>query len=1044
MALARYSFLPWLRRGIANQIAAPAATTSRASIDVQVNMSDGAAPDSVSKRFALYGPGDIIGVNPQMIIRTEPRAWVTDFEPNYLAFVEFYDEDFPWRYSPMPPDGRRLIPWLHLLVLAEGEFERNRSPGRPLMSVAVTAPDPARLFPPADQLWAWVHVQVSADLGDNAPPDAAALEATLAAHPDYGLTRLISPRRLEPNTAYTAFLIPTFEAGRKAGLGEAVDPLIPGIKVAWDGQTEFPIYHEWYFRTGAAGDFEELVRRIVPRPIDPRVGIRDMDVRRPGFGLPDIIEPAVPDHPAGTIGLEGALRSPTMQPHPHAATSNFPPEAARIVNLPADVQATGTVDDPLVTPPIYGRWHALVELVDPAPAHRNWINALNTDARFRAAAGLGNLTIQLNQEDYMRRAWDQIGEVLAANRKIHFLQFALQANVRGFAKNLAPLAPNRALAVTAPVFARVRGSRATILHLVAQSRLPLAAYSGALRKLLRPRGLMAKRALPLGERTGAVGRLAEAINDGRVSAAPPRPKPSGPTLEGVAGETAASGSVRGVNAISRLILILLLLLAILAFFMLPPVIALIAAGALVVAAVAVYRMAVAPSSQVAAALGIAGMTPQSVADASVPSSLALTRPGSDTPESGVTPDAAIAAEFRDAQIAFDTLLQTSPPELPPRPAADLGEAHAKVMTAINPTTSFPRRASHLITVGGMQLGAYLRAADVRRLADVPFERIVPVLAYPDIKDGMYKPLADRSDELLVPNLALVPSNTISIMLTNQPFIEAYMVGLNHEFARELLWREYPTDQRGSPFRQFWDVTGVIAENVDEKTRNERLKDIPPIHTWRSTSQLGDHDQRAINAGDRIVLVVRGDLLKRYPNTIIYAQQAQWGTGDRRNALILYDETGEKAQANVHDPGLRFPIFKAEVRPDLHFIGFDLALDTVRGAPDLAETEEARLHIPADRLGWFFVLQEVVGEPRFGLDETSGGTDLSNKWDNFAWSNLDLQRAVIDVAAPFRSEPPGANPTQLDWRSNASDIAAVLYQKPVLVGVHAREMLANLG
>ena len=26
-----------------------------------------------------------------------------------------------------------------------------------------------------------------------------------------------------------------------------------------------------------------------------------------------------------------------------------------------------------------------------------------------------------------------------------------------------------------------------------------------------------------------------------------------------------------------------------------------------------------------------------------------------------------------------------------------------------------------------------------------------------------------------------------------------MVGLNHEFARELLWREYPTDQRGQLF-----------------------------------------------------------------------------------------------------------------------------------------------------------------------------------------------------------------------------------------------------
>ncbi len=33
-----------------------------------------------------------------------------------------------------------------------------------------------------------------------------------------------------------------------------------------------------------------------------------------------------------------------------------------------------------------------------------------------------------------------------------------------------------------------------------------------------------------------------------------------------------------------------------------------------------------------------------------------------------------------------------------------------------------------------------------------------------------------------------------------------------------------------------------------------------------------------------------------------------------------------------------------------------------------KTAEARTTIPADQLGWFFVLQEMVGEPRFGLDE----------------------------------------------------------------------------
>ena len=66
-----------------------------------------------------------------------------------------------------------------------------------------------------------------------------------------------------------------------------------------------------------------------------------------------------------------------------------------------------------------------------------------------------------------------------------------------------------------------------------------------------------------------------------------------------------------------------------------------------------------------------------------------------------------------------------------------------------------------------------------------------------------------------------------------------MVGLNHEMARELLWREYPTDQRGSYFRQFWDVSGYLpGAGEDVSNLSEKLKDIPEIHTWRKASKLG--------------------------------------------------------------------------------------------------------------------------------------------------------------------------------------------------------------
>ena len=48
----------------------------------------------------MLGPGDVVGINPRAIVKTEPRNWVTDFESNYLPYIEFYEEDFPWRFTP--------------------------------------------------------------------------------------------------------------------------------------------------------------------------------------------------------------------------------------------------------------------------------------------------------------------------------------------------------------------------------------------------------------------------------------------------------------------------------------------------------------------------------------------------------------------------------------------------------------------------------------------------------------------------------------------------------------------------------------------------------------------------------------------------------------------------------------------------------------------------------------------------------------------------------------------------------------------------------
>src|SRR5262249_27252406 len=139
------------------------------------------------------------------------------------------------------------------------------------------------------------------------------------------------------------------------------------------------------------------------------------------------------------------------------------------------------------------------------------------------------------------------------------------------------------------------------------------------------------------------------------------------------------------------------------------------------------------------------------------------------------------------------------------------------------------------------------------------ERFVEAMAYPEFDSPMYQPLLDLSDEAFVPGLHYVESNSVTLLETNLRFIEAYLVGLNHEFARELLWREYPTDQRGSYFRKFWDARTQLRADAGTPQGREALKDITPLDRWSRVSDLGDHDNREATRRNQeeLVLVIRG-------------------------------------------------------------------------------------------------------------------------------------------------------------------------------------------
>ena len=329
------------------------------------------------------------------------------------------------------------------------------------------------------------------------------------------------------------------------------------------------------------------------------------------------------------------------------------------------------------------------------------------------------------------------------------------------------------------------------------------------------------------------------------------------------------------------------------------------------------------------------------------------------------------------------------------------------------------------------------------------------MAYPVFDLPMLRPLADLSGEFLIPNVNLIENNSVTLLETNQKFVEAYLVGLNHELARELLWREYPTDQRGSYFRQFWDVSSYLdAGAAGTEELREALRDIPPLHTWSRSSKLGDHDarERPGENEEEVVLVIRGDLLKRYPNAAIYAQAAEWArlpNGDidraRERSLVPLDAQEEDSPPRTK---LRTPLFAAKIDPDINFFGFDLTASLARGGSGENRTDPA---------GWFFVIKERPGEPRFGFDETSAEDIIV--WNDLGWDSVPLAgetiRAVPGIAPAIQipsappageseKEPQRAEDVHVQWTDDvsAAELAYILYQAPVMVAIHAAELLPS--
>jgi hypothetical protein len=908
-----YHFLPWARRGIGAAIgnADGGSLPARASVSVQLRLHvDGGSvtnpvlPSPVSVQ--VLGPGDAVGVDPRMVVRTEPRAFTMNFEPNYLCGIEFDSPDFPWLFTPASPNADRLRPWLTLLVMAEGEYATPAVVPNPLPVVVVQT---KAALPDLAGSWNWAHVQISGD---------TPLDDALASAPGSVISRFVSPRRLDPETAYAAFLVPAFAIGVRAGMGLDVST-ITSADPAWNDATETPLtlpyYYRFDFRTSDEGDFESLVRALTPRLLPGSIGQRLLDVSQPDPGVPSAGAP---------MGLPGALQSLETKPTPWDSGSKtaFQGALQSWINQTSattyDPQHPGL--DPVIVPPIYGRWHAGITAVDRTATR--WIDDLNLDPRNRSAAGMGTQVVQNDCTQLMASAWQQVEGVRRANQLLVQAQLARAGSQQLYRQHLVAAPAEKVLTVTAPLHARLRASPTTIAAAIRASRLPVRMGSGAFRRIAQ----------------GKSASLVARVNSGEVAITPPFLPPGGLTaVESIASPLTVAAPSTSVPTAA----------------------------------------AAPPGAPPAGGLIVTRITPQAIAKVPPQSAFAIVAPGKPLPGPGAGhADSAQAAAFRSAMSDWFAAFHELPPNADPGPALDVESLQRTILSRIDPAVTVPARVGALVSRG-------------THVGPLPPDPLEPIMAAPEFPQPMYAPLRDIDGRDLLPGVEGVLPDTIGVLEVNQQFIEGYMVGLNHEMARQLSWRGYPTDQRGSYFRQFWDVSGYVrkaGDPTDPAQLRERLYDIPPIHTWSLPSALGSHPNRADASPDNLVLLVRGELFKRYPNATVYAGKAKRAPDGTR----VLDPTDE-----------RYPLFRGTLAPDMTFLGFDLTAGDARGgtvsSPD----------------GFFFVFQEQPSEPRFGLEPTA--SIPVKHWSELAWTNFASGTQVVTLP-PTRVSP---------WRQASRTFRTVL-------------------
>jgi hypothetical protein len=907
--------------------------------ELDLNVDPAGTPSRVTgPPLSLLGPEAIAGMDPGLFGRRFPDPGSGEATDNHLPCVEILVADLPWRFTPAAPGPHGLMPWLVLVVVESGgEPLRDGNP-LPILHASVAG------LPDLDEAWAWAHIQ----MGDGGQ-----------------VARLLCPRRLAANTSYLAAVVPAFRGGVDAGLGRtpAADTAhATAWRVTDAGELDLPVYLSWEFATGPSGDFKDLVERIQPLTSTEAVGAasQTVDVSRPWPA-----DPPVPD--SMTIALQGALRPTGPEP---TGTLTADQALALAQRLAKHVDAAGEDPTAPVAPPLYGGQHAGRESVDAPAVTADWLAQLNLDARRRLAAGRGAHYVREHQEELMARAWEVAGAIREANRLRAQAELGARVAASLHRRHVAPLAPGELLALTVPAHDRLRsvqsdGESITVTGEVRASRLTDGVASTTFARLARPSGPLSRRSTgqaPLlrsvpvrGLAGGLDARLASTLMD-RFKVPSDQAAPQGTVLADVQTASDLDRRTRAARTLTMLGVVKL---------------AASANGHVDAASTIASNLQALPvAPELLRATG-AGQLPDALAQANVAAGAASAIDGSLAGVAALdnSPEAVIAAAGAGPQAG------------PAGVRVDAAGFTARLVDGLAPEPLAARRVA-------------ARAIVPAALGDP--EGFAPVMIAPDLPAPLALGLLADGAEWFMPGLSGFPSDRARLLAPNDQFIESFLIGANHEFNRELLWREYPTDRRGTSFRVFWpQVPGAT--------------DIPAITDF-AAGDLGTHlSQRA---GHISVLLVRAELLSRYPQTQVFAVPAQ----STPAGLTLVDDSAS----------WKAPLFMIPVDGTTTAYAFDV------------DADELEAEAGAGAPGWFFVFQEHAYRLRFGFDENPDAQFLV--WNDLSWSQVIDQRGFASVNRAVPQPEQAQGPADPHWGVDAADTARIVLRQPVRVAIHSSSLV----